>query len=75
MRLRAKTRQAGYLITVELILIFTILVIGSLVGVIAVRNAIFKLMTARAQWQIIVKDADDPPLRVKPAEHIPGEHG
>ena len=37
-----------------------------LVGVIAVRNAIFKLMTARAQWQIIVKDADDPPLRVKP---------
>lgn len=64
-----RIRSAGFIISLELILITTILLIGSIVGVIAVRNALFQLRAAKAAFEVVVKDASDPPIRVKPVSY------
>jgi hypothetical protein len=63
---RRLAHSTGFIITIELILIFTILVIGTLVGVIAVRNAVFRLVETRLASRLLVNDAADPPLTIKP---------
>jgi hypothetical protein len=69
MHRRTRGRSTGFIITLELILIFTILVIGSLVGVIAVRNALFQLYTAKAQFDVVIGDSSDPQVLVKPVNY------
>ncbi len=64
---RESTAPKGFIISLELILIFTILVIGTLVGVIAVRNALFRLAAVKSQYQTIIEDSTVPdPLRLRP---------
>jgi hypothetical protein len=50
--------QQGFVITVELILIITILVLGSLVGLIAIRDALFKHYVSKQSQETIVADAN-----------------
>jgi hypothetical protein len=56
--------QAGFILTMEMILIFTILGIGLLVGIVAIRNALFKLYVTRQAHAVYVYDSDDPPKRL-----------
>ncbi len=49
--------QAGFVITIELLLLITILVIGSLVGLVAIRDALIKHMAAKTSHEITVYDA------------------
>lgn len=51
-------RQLGFIITVELLLVMTILVIGSFVGVVAIRDALVKQYAARTAQNIFVLDAN-----------------
>ena len=61
---------SGFIISTELMLILTILVIGSLVGVIAVRNALFELRENKLAYTVIVKDATAPdPFMFKPVNY------
>ena len=56
-RFRAATRrQGGFIITVELLLIATILVIGSIVGVIAIRDALVKRIAQQRSQAVLVID-------------------
>ena len=52
----AKRRQGGFIITVELLLIATILVIGSIVGVIAIRDALVKRIAQQRSQAVLVID-------------------
>ncbi len=64
------SRPAGFIISTELMLILTILVIGSLVGVIAVRNALFELRENKLAYTVIVKDSTAPdPFMFKPVNY------
>ncbi|MGB1557713.1 MAG: hypothetical protein ACPHCJ_07995, partial [Oceanococcaceae bacterium] len=54
--------QGGFIITVELLLIVTILVIGSVVGLIAIRDALVKRMAAQESSTLVVVDASGAPL-------------
>lgn len=58
--------QRGFVITLELILILTILVFGTLVGVIAVRNGLLSLLENKIASTLFVKDGATPPLLIKP---------
>jgi len=70
MHRRTRGRSTGFIITLELILIFTILVIGTLVGVIAVRNALFQLYTAKAQFDVVIGDSSTPnQMLLKPVNY------
>ncbi len=51
-----KKLQQGYVLTIELILLVTILVIGSFVGIVAVRDALFKQKVQQLDNTIIVAD-------------------
>ncbi|GGP75892.1 hypothetical protein [Shewanella ulleungensis] len=51
-------RQAGFVLTIELILITTILIIGSFVGISAVRNALVKQQVAQQDRTITVSDSN-----------------
>lgn len=55
-------RQAGFILTIELILITTILIIGSIVGLVAIRDALFKRMVIQQSQNITVYDANATPL-------------
>lgn len=55
-------RQAGFIITIELILITTILVIGSIAGIVAIRDALFKRMILQQSQNVTVYDANGVPL-------------
>ncbi len=55
---RGRQSEAGFIITIELILIATILVIGSLVGLVAIRDALVKRIAHRESQQITVYDAN-----------------
>ena len=57
-RSRAK-QQAGFIITIELMLIITILGIGLLVGVVAIRDALFKHYVNKQSQEIYVSDANN----------------
>lgn len=54
--------QGGFIITLELILIFTILVIGTLVGIIAIRDALFKHYVNKQSEEVVVIDGNAIPL-------------
>lgn len=51
-------RQRGFIITVELILITTILVIGTLAGVVAIRDALVKQYAQKQSREVYVSDAN-----------------
>lgn len=53
-----RQRQAGFIITIELILIVTILVIGSLAGLVMIRDALVKRMVIKQGNEITVYDAN-----------------
>lgn len=55
---RSTEGQAGFVITLELILIFTILGLGVMVGIVAIRNALFKLFLNKKSAEIYVVDSD-----------------
>lgn len=55
---RLYQRQGGFIITVELILITTILIIGSLAGVVAIRDALRDYSADRAGSVALVSDAN-----------------
>jgi hypothetical protein len=52
--------QGGFVITLELVLIFTILGIGLLVGIVAVRNALFVYWQKKKAQTVWVYDSADP---------------
>lgn len=49
--------QRGFVLTLELLLLITILVLGSLVGLVAVRDALFKRYVGKQSQQAILVDA------------------
>ncbi|WP_158773496.1 hypothetical protein [Cobetia sp. L2A1] len=51
-------RQGGFIITIELILITSILIIGSLVGLAAIRDALFKHYMTQQSRELVVEDAN-----------------
>ncbi|MBH0048500.1 hypothetical protein [Pseudoalteromonas sp. SWYJZ19] len=59
-----KHYQHGYILTIELILIITILIIGSIGGVILVRDALIKRHQTKVDNQITVVDANNRPLGI-----------
>ena len=59
-----KHYQQGYILTIELILIITILIIGSIGGVILVRDALIKRHQTKVDNQITVVDANNRPLGI-----------
>ena len=59
-----KQYQQGYILTIELILIITILIIGSIGGVILVRDALIKRYHTKVDNQITVVDANNTPLGI-----------
>lgn len=58
MRRRSGKGQAGFIITLELVLIFTILGLGLTVGIVAIRNALFKFFLTKRAAAIYVVDSD-----------------
>ncbi|AOE83779.1 hypothetical protein [Pseudomonas sp. TCU-HL1] len=54
---RARKAQGGFVITVELLLLITILVLGSLVGIVAIRDALVKRYVSQQSQKAIVVDA------------------
>ncbi len=60
---QSRRRQAGFIISLEFLLFTTILVIGSLAGVIAVRNAIFTAAAKNVSRKLI-KDSTAPTFLV-----------
>jgi hypothetical protein len=65
-RSRAR-REGGFVITLELVLIFTILGIGLLVGIVAVRNALFVYWQKKKAQTVWVYDSADPVHILGPA--------
>ncbi|MBB1443060.1 hypothetical protein [Pseudoalteromonas sp. SG43-3] len=59
-----KHYQQGYILTIELILIITILIIGSIGGVILVRDALIKRHQTKVDNQITVVDVNNRPLGI-----------
>ncbi|MDO6546026.1 hypothetical protein [Pseudoalteromonas carrageenovora] len=59
-----KHYQQGYILTIELILIITILIIGSIGGVVLVRDALIKRHQTKVDNQITVIDANNKPLGI-----------
>ncbi len=53
-----RNRQRGFIITVELLLIVTILVIGSIVGLVAIRDALVKRVESQRSQEVVVQDAN-----------------
>tara|TARA_R110001583_G_scaffold45508_2_gene143270 strand:+ start:177 stop:1484 length:1308 start_codon:yes stop_codon:yes gene_type:complete len=51
-------KQKGFIITIELILISTVLVIGTFVGVVAIRDALFKQYVQKQSREVSVYDAN-----------------
>ncbi len=51
-------RQRGFIITIELILITTVLIIGTLVGVVAIRDALVKHYAQKQSREVYVSDAN-----------------
>lgn len=56
--------------SLELLLVLTILVVGALVGVIALRNGLFRLASSRAAATVFVKDSTAPsPFQFRPVSY------
>lgn len=56
--------QQGFVLTIELILIITILVIGTFGGIVMVRDALFKRHMAKVDTQVTVVDSANTPLGI-----------
>jgi hypothetical protein len=54
------TRQGGFVLTLELVILMTILGIGLFVGVSAIRNSLFKLYLSEQDQKFIVYDSSTP---------------
>ncbi|WP_025563344.1 hypothetical protein [Psychromonas sp. SP041] len=52
-------KQGGFVLTIELILIITILVIGSFVGITAIRDALFKQKIKQQDRSVLVADSNN----------------
>jgi hypothetical protein len=52
-------KQQGFVLTIELILITTILIIGSIGGIVALRNALIKHQFQQQQQQVVIADSND----------------
>ena len=52
-------KQGGFVLTIELLLIITILVIGSFVGITAIRDALFKQKVKQQDRSIVVADSNN----------------
>ncbi|UTW08466.1 hypothetical protein [Pseudomonas benzenivorans] len=52
-----RKNQGGFVITVELLLLITILVFGTLVGIVAIRDALVKRYVSQQSQKVIVVDA------------------
>lgn len=65
------SRQSGYIISIELLLIFSILIIGSIVAVVGVRDAVLRHLAIRDAAQLKVKDstAPDPLIFGRPVNY------
>jgi hypothetical protein len=59
--------ERGFIITLELVLIFTILGIGLLVGIVAIRNALFVWWQKKQSQTVWVYDSSDPVQVLGPA--------
>ncbi|MGB1290843.1 MAG: hypothetical protein ACPG5Z_01865 [Pseudoalteromonas sp.] len=55
-------KQQGFVLTIELILITTILIIGSIGGIVALRNALVKQHFAQQEQEVVVLDGNNRPL-------------
>ena len=53
-------RQDGFVLTIEALLIFTILGIGLFVGLVALRDAVFKYKLSQQDQDFYVFDSSDP---------------
>lgn len=53
-------KQAGFVLTIEAVLIFSILGIGLVVGLVAVRDAVFKYKLSQQDQDFYVFDSSDP---------------
>lgn len=62
MILKSSRKQAGYILTIEAVLVFTILGIGLFVGFAAVRDAIFKYKLSQQDQSFYVLDNGDPAI-------------
>lgn len=56
------TRQSGFILTMELVLIITILGIGLLVGLVAIKNELFVQYVKKKSEDVYVSDSTDPPI-------------
>lgn len=54
-----KSKQQGFVLTIELILITTILIIGSIGGVVALRNALVKHHFSQQEQEVIIADSNN----------------
>ena len=61
---RRVRRQGGFIISMEAILVITILGIGLFIGLAAVRNALFKYYLARQDTSFVVYDSSSPTRRL-----------
>lgn len=61
---RRVRRQGGFIISMEAILVITILGIGLFIGLAAVRNALFKYYVARQDTSFVVYDSSSPTRRL-----------
>jgi len=57
-------RQDGFVLTIEALLIFTILGIGLFVGLVALRDAVFKYKLSQQDQDFYVFDSSAPPAKV-----------
>ncbi len=55
---RAISNQSGFIITLELVLVMTILGIGLIVGIVAIRDAVFKYSVKKQSEAVYVIDQD-----------------
>lgn len=53
------SKQGGFVLTIELILIITILVIGSFVGITAIRDALFKQKIKQQDRSVLIADSNN----------------
>ncbi len=54
---KPRSRQKGFVLTIELLLITTVLIIGSFVGIVAIRDALFKQVVMKQSRTATVVDA------------------
>lgn len=59
---RGNRCQGGFVLTVELLLIITVLVLGSIVGLVAIRDALLEQQRLNADRSVTLSDSNEQPL-------------